>query len=276
MVNNLNISSVTLNNGVSMPLLGLGTYLLSSGRKAQNALINAIEVGYRFFDTAAFYGNERDCGEAVRNSGLPREAFFVTTKLWNDAHGYDEALFAFDKSMERLGLEVLDLYLIHYPVLEKRKQSWKALEHLYEQKRVRAIGVSNYMIRHLEELETYANIPPAVNQVEFSPFLHPADLLNYCFEHTIHLQAYSSLTRSKRFGDQVISGFAEKYGKTPAQILLRWAVQKKVSVIPKSCRRERMIENATIFDFEIEKADMELLDGLDEGYHVSWDPSEAP
>ena len=178
--------------------------------------------------------------------------------------------------MERLGLEVLDLYLIHYPVLEKRKQSWKALEYLYEQKRVRAIGVSNYMIRHLEEMGQYANIPPAVNQVEFSPFLHPADLLEYCQTHGIHLQAYSSLTRSKRFGDQIISDMAVKYGKTPAQILLRWAVQKQVSVIPKSCRRERMIENAMIFDFEIGIDDMNILNGLDEGYHVSWDPSDAP
>jgi diketogulonate reductase-like aldo/keto reductase len=265
--------TVTLNNGVDMPLFGLGLYLAGSDHKVKQAIHHAIEVGYRLFDTASMYENEEAVGKAIRESGTSRESLFVTTKLWNSDHGYDRALKAFDASLKKLGMDYVDLYLIHWPVEGLRKDSWRALETLYQDKRCRAIGVSNYLIPHLEELLEYAKIPPAVNQVEFSPFLYQKDLLDYCRKHRIQLESYSPLTRGKKFNHPVLQEIAQKYQKTPAQILIRWNLEHNIVVIPKSSNPTRITENAKIFDFAIEAGDVEKLNQLDQNYRVSWNPT---
>jgi diketogulonate reductase-like aldo/keto reductase len=266
-------STVTLNNGIEIPLFGLGLYLAGSDQKVRQAIHHALEVGYRLFDTASMYDNEEAVGKAIRDAGIPRENLFVTTKLWNSDQGYDRALKAFDGSLKRLAMDYVDLYLIHWPVEGLRKDSWRALETLYQEKRCRAIGVSNYTISHLEELLGEAEIPPTVNQVEFSPFLYQKDLLDFCRKHRIQLESYSPLTRGKKFNHPVLREIAAKYNKTPAQILIRWNLEHDIVVIPKSSNPARISENARIFDFSIDSKDMEKLDQLDQNYRVSWNPS---
>jgi diketogulonate reductase-like aldo/keto reductase len=262
-----------LNNGVEMPYLGLGVYLLSPGKQAEAALKHALEIGYRLFDTGRFYGNEFDVGEAVRKGGVPREELFVTTKLWNSDHGYEKAISACKGSLESLGLKYIDLFLIHWPVEGLRNDSWKALEKMYEEGKFRAIGVSNYTISHLQDLMEHARIIPAVNQVEFSPFLYQRDMLEFCRQHDIQLEAYSPLTRGIKLSNRIIVSMAQKYQKTAAQIMLRWALEHQVVIIPKSAHEERLRENADIFDFTIEPSDMEILNNLNENFRVAWDPT---
>lgn len=269
-------STFRLNNGVDIPLFGLGTYRLEERESALKAMNWALEAGYRLLDTASMYLNEAWVGEAVRESGIPRDQIFVTTKLWNSDHGYDQALSAFETSLRKLKLDYVDLYLIHWPVERLRKDSWRALERLLEEKSCRAIGVSNYTIHHLEDMSTYANVPPAVNQVEFSPFLYQQELLEYCNHHQILLQAYCSLTRGEKSQHPVLEGVAQGYQKTVYQILLRWTLQKNVSAIPKSSHQSRILENADIFDFSLSQKDMKKLDSLNEDYRVTWDPTHVP
>jgi diketogulonate reductase-like aldo/keto reductase len=269
-------TKVKLNNGVEMPIFGLGTYQTESGKEAGEAVLHALEIGYRHIDTAAMYGNEEDVGDAIKESGIPREEIFVTTKLWNSDHGYDKALAAFEESQEKLGLDYVDLYLIHWPVEDLRKESWRALEKLLKEGRCRAVGVSNYMTWHLEELLEGSSTVPAVNQVEFSPYLYLRDLHDFCRSHDIRLESYSPLTKGHQLNDPKLAEVARKYSKSPAQILIRWALQKGVVVIPKSSRKERIKENAEVFDFTISDQDMEILDSFDRGLRTSWDPSTAP
>jgi len=269
-------SRLSLNDGHRIPVFGLGMYQVPQGRTAEAALQAAFAEGYRLVDTARMYGNERDVGRAVRASGLPRDDVFVTTKLWNSDHGYDRALRAFEESRRDLGLDVVDLYLIHWPVPRLRGNTWKALVALRESGRCRSIGVSNYTIPHLEELLASSSVVPAVNQVEFSPFLYQKDLLDFGSRHGIVLEAYSPLTKGERLGEPVIVDLAAKYGRTPAQIVLRWALQHGVVVIPKSVRLERIRENARIFDFALSPKDMARLDDLSEGYRTSWNPEGGP
>lgn len=268
-------TKVELNNGVEMPIFGLGLYQTRKGKETQDAVSYALEAGYRLIDTAAMYGNEEDVGEVVRKSGLPREQIFITTKLWNSDHGYDKALSAFEESRKKLGLHYVDLYLIHWPVEVLRKESWRALETLLRGGKCRAIGVSNYMIWHLEELLSDSSIVPAVNQVEFSPYLYQKDLLDFCRNHHIQLEAYSPLTKAYKLHDPKLANIASKYSKSPAQILIRWALQKEVVVIPKSSRKEKIHENADVFDFAISPEDMKVLDSFNEDLRTSWDPSTA-
>jgi len=269
-------SRVTLNDGNKMPVLGLGMWQAGSGKETRKAVAYALQIGYRLFDTAKLYGNERDLGVAVRESGIPREEIFVTTKLWNNDHGYESALRAFEKSRRELGLESVDLYLIHWPVPGLRHESWKALLKIHDQGLARSIGVSNYTIRHLEELLPASPIPPAVNQVEFHPFLYQKELLEFCVRHTIQLEAYSPLTRGHRLNHPVITQVAAKYARTPAQVLIRWSLQHGLVVIPKSIRPDRIQENAAVFDFELKREDMERLDSLDESSRVAWNPEDLP
>lgn len=269
-------TKVKLNNGVRMPIFGLGTYQTQSGREAKDAVLDALHAGYRHIDTASMYGNEKDVGAAIRESGIPREEIFVTTKLWNSDHGYESGLAAFEKSRKRLGLSFVDLYLIHWPVQDLRKESWRALETLLEEGKCRAVGVSNYMARHLEELMENSSTVPAVNQVEFSPYLFQKDLLEFCRKHGIQLEAYSPLTKGHKLTDSKLVTLASKYSKSPAQILIRWVLQHEIMVIPKSSRRERIVENADVFDFNISPEDMRALDSFDQGLRTSWDPSTAP
>ncbi len=269
-------STVTLNNGVEMPLFGLGVYQAREGQEAIDAVTWALETGYRLIDTASMYGNERSVGQAVRQSDLPHEAVFVTTKLWNSDHGYDRALRAFESSRQKLGLDVVDLYLIHWPVSDLRDESWRALEKLYAEGKARAIGVSNYTVRHLETLLAHAEVVPAVNQVEFHPWLYQRELLDFCRAHDIQLEAYSPLTKGQYLRDPRLVEIAERYGKSPAQVLIRWALQHEVVVIPKSARCDHIQENAAIFDFEITAEDMARLDAFDCDDHITWDPTDTP
>lgn len=269
-------TKVKLNNGIEMPIFGLGVYQARRGRKTQEAVLVALKAGYRLIDTASMYENEEDVGEAFRKSGIPREEVCITTKLWNSDHGYDLAIAAFEKSRKRLGLSYIDLYLIHWPVEGLRNESWKAFETLQKSGKCRAIGVSNYMIWHLEELLNNSSTIPAVNQVEFSPYLYQKDLLEFCRNHDIQLEAYSPLTKGYKLNDQKLVAIASKYSKSPAQILVRWALQKEVVVIPKSSRKERIYENSDVFDFTISPEDMSLLDSFNQDLRTSWDPSTAP
>ncbi|HSN89620.1 MAG TPA: aldo/keto reductase [Anaeromyxobacteraceae bacterium] len=269
-------STVPIAKGVEIPMLGLGVYQSRPGQETYDAVRLALEVGYRHVDTARVYGNERDVGRAVRDSGIPRDQVFVTTKLWNADHGYDPALRACDQSLARLGMDRVDLYLVHWPVEGQRAETWRAMERVLADGKARAIGVSNYTIRHLDELAGYASVPPAVNQVEFHPFLYQRDLLDRCRRTGVRLEAYAPLVKAQRMEHPVLVRVARRHGKTPAQILIRWCLEHEVVVIPKSVRPERIRENLGVFDFSLGAEDMAELDALDEGYRTSWDPTPVP
>ncbi len=268
-------SLVTLNNGVKMPALGLGVYQSEPGDETQNAILWALEAGYRHIDTAKRYDNETDVGQAFKRGGLPRQEIFVTTKLWNDDQGYDRTLAAFDASLKRLDLDFVDLYLVHWPVPGKRLDTWKAMTRILKEGRARAIGVSNYLERHLKELFDHSDVVPAVNQIEFGPFLYQKDLLDFCRRHGVQLEAYGPLTQGKRLDHPVVVAIAARQGRTSAQVLIRWALQHDLVVIPKSVRRARIEENAGVFDFALSMQDMAELDSLNENLHTEWDPAEV-
>ncbi|MEO1513494.1 MAG: aldo/keto reductase [Bacteroidota bacterium] len=270
-------SRVPLNDGFSMPLFGLGVYMSKEGNECQQAVSTAIEAGYRLIDTAAFYDNEESVGRAVRESQIPREELFVTTKLWNTDQGYDKALRAFDKSMDKLGLDYVDLYLIHYPLTGKRLDSWRALEQIVQSGRCRSIGVSNYLSRHLTELSEHSSIVPVVNQIEMSPYCFESriETVEYCRQHGIVVQAYSPLVRTKVFDDPGLLEITNRHGKSPAQVLIRWGLQEGISSIPKSSNPDRIRANADVFDFELSVEDMQKLRSFDRNLIVCWDPAEA-
>ncbi|MBD0850556.1 aldo/keto reductase [Maribacter arenosus] len=261
-----------LHNGIKMPYFGLGVYLSEDGQEVINAVKWAIEAGYRHIDTAAIYNNEKGVGEGIKQSEINREDIFVVSKVWNADQGYESTLKAFNESLERLDLAYLDLYLIHWPVKGKFKDTWRALEHLYRQKKIRAIGVSNFLKHHLEDLLLSAEIVPMVNQMEFHPYLVQQDLIDYCNAHQIQYEAWSPLMQGHIFNLDSIKKMGEKYGKSPAQVVLRWNLQKGVVTIPKSVKKERIIANADIFDFELSKADMAYLDGLEKSKRFGPDP----
>ena len=261
----------TLNNGVEMPLLGLGVYNMH-GTEAIQATSTAIEIGYRLIDTAEMYFNEKEIGIALKESNTKRSELFVTTKVNNSNQGYDSTLKAFDESLRLLDVEYVDLYLIHWPIKGKRKETWKAIEKIYQEGRARAIGTGNYLLPFLKELEEYASITPAVNQIEFSPYLMMKDELDYCRLKKIQLQAYTPLLRGKKFKDEKLVSLANKYGKTPAQIILRWAIQQNISSIPKSSNRNRLNENFNIFDFQLSNEDIAQMNQFDEKLRIVGDP----
>jgi diketogulonate reductase-like aldo/keto reductase len=268
-------STAKLNNNIEIPRLGLGVYLSKPGKETFNAVTWALQAGYRHIDTARAYKNEGDVGKAIKESNIKREDVFITTKLWNQDQGYESALKAFDSSMDDLGFDYVDLYLIHWPVEEKRRDSWRALEKIYQEGRAKAIGVSNYTIKHLKEMDSYTGIKPAMNQVEFHPFLYQEDLLEYCRIKNVQLEAYSPLVRAERLDDPNILEIAHKYSKSAAQIMIRWSLQHDLVVIPKSVHRERIIENADVFDFEITDNDMEKLNSMNEELRIAWDPTNV-
>jgi diketogulonate reductase-like aldo/keto reductase len=264
--------SYTLHNGVEMPYFGLGVYLSKDGNEVINAVKWAIQSGYRHIDTAAIYNNEEGVGEGIRASGIPREDIFLVSKVWNSEQGYDSTIKAFETSLKKLNTEYLDLYLIHWPVKGKYKETWRALEELYKQKRIRAIGVSNFLQHHLKDLLTDASIVPMVNQMEFHPYLVQQNLLDFCKTNKIQYEAWSPLMQGKIFNMDVFKEMAGKYKKTIAQLVLRWDLQKGVVTIPKSSKKQRIVDNAAIFDFSISKEDMAVLDGLDRGKRFGPDP----
>ncbi|OWP62086.1 aldo/keto reductase [Hymenobacter amundsenii] len=265
-----------LANGVEIPYLGLGVWQAEDGAEVQQAVKWALEAGYRHIDTASIYKNEEGVGQAVRESGVPREEVFITSKVWNEDQGYDATLRAFDASLDRLGLETLDLYLIHWPVAGKSQDTWRALEQLYADGRVRAIGVSNFLQHHLEELLPTATVKPMVNQLEFHPWLVQPELQAYCRQHSIQYQAWSPLMQGKVFEQDVVNDLAKKYGKSPAQILVRWDLQRGVVTIPKSVKQSHIISNAAVFDFELTEAELAYIDGLDRHERLGPDPDVFP
>ncbi|MGF7012989.1 diketogulonate reductase-like aldo/keto reductase [Ornithinibacillus bavariensis] len=253
---------VVLNNGIEMPGFGLGVYKVDEGDTVIRAVRTAIEVGYRSIDTASFYNNERGVGQGVRESGIPREEIFITSKVWNDEQGYESTLRAFEQSIEKLGLDYLDLYLVHWPVSGKYIETYLALEKLYKEGRVRAIGVSNFHVHHLESLLKDCSVKPVINQVEYHPHLTQKELKNYCERENIQLESWSPLKRGKLLTEPTLIEVGQKYGKSPAQVILRWNIQHNVITIPKSTSAERIKENATIFDFVLSDEDMKKIDGL--------------
>ncbi len=291
-------TKLALNDGQLIPQIGLGVWQTRAGATCEAAVLAALEAGYRHIDTAAMYGNEESVGAAIGMSGIPREKIFITTKLWNSDHGNPEL--ALDTSLHKLKLDYVDLYLIHYPV-RQRRQSWRALETLRAEGKARSIGVSNFTIRHLTELLAETKTVPAVNQVEFHPYLYQRDLLDFCSGRGIVLEAYSPLTKGERLKDPKLVAVANKYStagakpaasrsrlplvdrfsrrsetKSTAQVLIRWALQHGLAVIPKSANPRRIFENADVFDFEITPEDMQLLDSFNENLRTCWDPTHAP
>jgi methylglyoxal/glyoxal reductase len=264
--------TTALHNGVKMPWFGLGVFKVKEGSEVIDSVKAAIKNGYRSIDTAAIYQNEEGVGQAIKESGVPREELFITSKVWNSDQGYETTLKAYETSLQKLGLDYLDLYLIHWPGKNKFKETWKALEKLYKDGRVRAIGVSNFKIHHLEELLKDAEIKPMVNQVEYHPHLTQKDLLEFCQKEGIQLEAWSPLKQGQLLTEPAIQAIAEKYGKTTAQVILRWDLQTKVVTIPKSIKEQRIIENANIFDFQLTDEDMNKIDALNKDERVGSDP----
>ncbi|WP_031405556.1 aldo/keto reductase [Geobacillus vulcani] len=262
----------TLHNGVKMPWVGLGVYKVKEGEEVRSAVRTALEVGYRHVDTAAFYENEEGVGQAIRESGIPREQVFVTTKVWNTDQGYETTLKAFDKSLKKLGFDYVDLYLVHWPVKGKYKETYKALEKLYKDGYVRAIGVSNFQIHHLQDVLADCEIKPMVNQVEYHPRLTQKELHAFCQENGIQLEAWSPLMRGEILNEPTIVDIGRKYGKTPAQVVLRWDLQHRVVTIPKSVTPARIKENADLFDFSLTDEEMKQIDALNLNKRVGPDP----
>jgi diketogulonate reductase-like aldo/keto reductase len=260
------IPEVTLNNSISMPQIGLGTWHMADDGEAERAVAQALKAGYRLIDTAKYYGNEHSVGKAVRlaaqagESKVPREEIFVTTKLWPT--DFFNPRKAFEKSLERLGFDYVDLYLIHWPTPAQPKSIWRTLEKVYEEKLVRSIGVSNYGIGDIEKLLAYAHVPPAVNQIKFSPFDFAEEILNVCRKSGIIVEAYSPLTRGYNLDDPTIAAIARKHDKSSAQIMIRWCIEHGTVPIPKSTHPDRMRENIDVFDFTLDEEDMERLDAL--------------
>lgn len=256
--------TVTLHNGVKMPWMGLGVFKVTDGDEVVRSVAAAIRNGYRSIDTASFYQNEEGVGQAIKESGVPREDLFITTKLWNADQGYESTLTAFETSLNKLGLDYLDLYLIHWPGKDKYNETWKAFEKLYKEGRVRAIGVSNFQIHHLEDLMGEAEIKPMVNQVEYHPHLTQTELHAFCKKEGIQLEAWSPLKQGHLLSEPVLLEIAQKYNKSVAQVILRWDLQNGVVTIPKSIKEHRIIENSQVFDFELTIEDMERMNRLNQ------------
>ncbi|MGG5790786.1 aldo/keto reductase [Bacillus pretiosus] len=269
-------STTTLHNGVEMPWFGLGVFKVEDGPELVEAVKSAIKAGYRSIDTAAIYGNEKAVGEGIRagikEAGITREDLFITSKVWNSDQGYETTLAAYEESLKKLELDYLDLYLVHWPVEGKYKDTWRALETLYKEERVRAIGVSNFQIHHLKDVLAGAEMKPMINQVEYHPRLTQKELQAFCKEQGIQMEAWSPLMQGQLLDNETLQEIADKYDKTTAQIILRWDLQNEVVTIPKSTKEHRIIANAHIFNFELTQEDMEKIDALNENHRVGPDP----
>lgn len=277
------MKEVKLNNGVLIPQPGFGTFLTPDGETAVNAVRCAIEQGYRHIDTAAVYGNEVSVGEGIRQGGVPREELFVTSKVWNTERGYETTLRAFDKTLKDMGLDYLDLYLIHWPANTLQfgdaadginQETWRALEKLYSEGMIRAIGLSNFMPHHLEAVLQKAEVMPAVDQIEYHPGFLQQECVDYCKEKGIVVEAWSPLGRGSVLFDELLMGLAEKYGSTVAQLVIRWVMQKGIVPLVKSVTPSRIEENYQVFDFQIMDEDMALIDGMASS-RIGSDPDEA-
>ena len=257
-----------LSNGVKIPSIGFGTYKSGDDEETAKIIKNALNLGYKMIDTASFYNNEVGIGNGIKESGIDRKDIFLVTKLWNDDHGYDKTIEAFNKSLNNLQVDYIDLYLIHWPN-KLNAETWRAFEHLYETGKVKAIGVCNFKVEHLEELKKTAKIMPMVNQVEIHPFSTKNNIINYCKDNNIKVVAWSPISRGRVLSNDLMIDLSQKYKKSIVQIVLRWHMQKGVIPIPKSSNENRIKENIDIFDFEISSEDMKAIDSLDEGYDMS-------
>ena len=267
-------TSALLNTRHQMPMLGLGVYKATGEGEVEAAISTAVSCGYRLIDTASVYTNEDGVGRGIARCGIPREELFITTKIWNNAQRLGDVQGAFSRSLERLKVDYVDLYLVHWPVPGCYLSTGKEMEAIYASGRAKAIGVSNFEPRHLEELAAVSDIVPAVNQIEFHPYYYQKETLEYCKSKGIQVQAYAPLARGAYLDNDIICVLSMKYQKTPAQIGLRWSLQKGVAVIPKSTREDRIASNGEIFDFEIEAADMELIDGLNQNFRSASIPED--
>ena len=272
----MEIPKISLNNGTSIPQLGLGTWLNSKEKECVDSVKAAVEVGYRHFDTAQIYENEQYVGSALNESEISREELFITTKIWNDNlwwEGFDES---FKESLKKLQTDYVDLLLIHFPVTEERRPAWHKMEETYKAGKAKAIGVSNYTVRHLEELLKEATIKPVVDQVELHVLLQQPDLVKYCKDNDIVIEAYSPLAHGYALDNPVIAEIAKKHGKNPAQILIRWCIEQGAVPLPKSIHPDRIRENFEVFDFALDNADLEQIKSLNRGFRTCWDPTHTP
>lgn len=265
--------TVTLNNGVKMPIFGFGSYKVEDGKQAIEAIKYALTLGYRHIDTASFYDNETLIAQAIKESGIPREEIFITSKVWNDEQGYESTLQAFEQSIQKLGTDYLDLYLIHWPKPISH-ETWRALEKLYTDGRIRAIGVSNFKEHHLQDLLSVCQIRPTVNQIEYHPRLSQPSLIEFCQKNDIQVEAWGPLMRGKIFEIEELQQLAKKYHKSVAQIVLRWDIQNHVVTIPKSINPARIKENMEISDFELSNEDMSMINSLNLNEHFGDDPDD--
>lgn len=269
-------SKLTLQNGVELPWLGLGVFKVEEGPELVQAVKTAIKNGYRLIDTAAIYGNEAGVGQGIQEglleTAISREELFITSKVWNDGLSYDETISAFHESLEKLGLEYLDLYLIHWPGVDQYKEAWRALEDLYKQGLIRAIGVSNFQVHHLEDLAKISEIKPMINQVEHHPKLTQGELRRYSKENAIQLQAWSPLMQGQLLDHPLLREIAAKHDKSVAQVIIRWDLQSGIATIPKSTKEHRIIANGDVFDFKLSGKDMESINALNENLRVGPDP----
>jgi len=265
---------------MEIPKIGFGTWKLAEGKEARTAVAAAIDAGYRLIDTAKLYGNETSVGEAIHDSGVPREELFVTTKLWRSDFGFDNTMVAFDESLDRLGLEYVDLYLIHWPGddVHIRHESWRALIEIHGLGTAKNIGVSNFDVEQLKLLIDEFGVMPYANQIEFHPFVYEnqVPILDYCREQGIVVEAYSPLAHSRDLENKLLTEIAKKHGKSPAQVMLRWCIEQGLIVLPKSVTPSRIAENIDIFDFALDEEDKQRLTGLNRDLRTCWDPTHTP
>lgn len=270
------METMTLNNAVEMPVVGLGVFRVEDHDELVEAITHAIVSGYRSIDTAAIYGNEEAVGEGIRKglaaTGLKREDLFITSKIWNEDMRQGNVVGAYEESLRKMQLDYLDLYLIHWPVADKYVDTWLGMEQLYKEDKVRSIGVSNFQVSHLEALAKVSSVTPVINQVEYHPMLIQTELKAYLEDHNIQMESWSPLMNGEILANPVMLKLAEKYDKSVAQLIIRWNIQTNVITIPKSTNKGRLIENLDVFDFQIDSADIELINGLNEDRRVGPDP----
>ena len=274
------IPALNLNNEVSVPQIGLGLWLTKNEKECHVAVESALEVGYRHFDSAQIYENEKFLGDALQDayasgSGISREDLFVTTKLWNDNQLFNDVIPSFDESLDTLQMDYVDLFLVHFPVTETRRPAWHKMEEIYASGRAKAIGVSNYTVKHLEELLSECSIVPAINQVELHVYLQQQELHDYCSKNGIVIEAYSPLAHGNQIDNPVLTEIALQYGKTNAQVMIKWCAQNGMVVLPKSVTPERIAQNIDVFDFELSQDDLAKIAGLEKNFRTCWDPTNV-
>jgi diketogulonate reductase-like aldo/keto reductase len=271
----MNIPNVKLNSGHEIPMVGFGLWKVKKESECKTAVALALEAGYRHFDSAQIYGNEQFLGAALKDAGIPRQDLFITTKLWNGEHWPEDAMASFDESLRKLQMDYVDLFLIHFPVTETRRMAWQSMEAIFKSGRAKSIGVSNYTIKHLKELLAECEIKPAVNQVELHVFLQQPELVEYCKQQDIVVEAYSPLAHGHGLNDPTLKQIADKYGVTPAQVMLRWCIEVGTVPLPKSVTPSRIKENLDIFDFIFDDDDKTKIKQLERNLRTCWDPTNV-